>query len=177
MIIAAYIPTAIAAYSLIGEKVEKSLEPLLATPTTDGELLLGKSMAGFIPPIAAIYASSIVFMTLMDAITHASLGYWYFPNWTMGVILLVVAPLAVILSIEANVIISARASDVRSAQLQGSLIVLPFAALYVASEIKLITLTVPHLFIIAAVVLLIDIVLYSLSTKTFQREEILTKWA
>jgi len=43
MIGAAVIPTAIASYSMAGEKVQKSLEPLLATPMTDGEMLLGKT--------------------------------------------------------------------------------------------------------------------------------------
>ena len=45
------LPTIIASYSFIGEKLEKSLEPLLATPTTDGELLFGKSLGAFIPCI------------------------------------------------------------------------------------------------------------------------------
>ena len=35
VIIATIIPTAISSYSIVGEKVEKSLEPLLATPATD----------------------------------------------------------------------------------------------------------------------------------------------
>jgi len=72
VLIAAFLPTAIAAYSIVGEKIEKSLEPLLATPTTDGELLLGKSIAGFIPSVAAIYIGSVIFMTLMDALTHTT---------------------------------------------------------------------------------------------------------
>ena len=49
------LPTLIASYSFIGEKLEKSLEPLLATPTTDGELLFGKSLGAFIPCIGATY--------------------------------------------------------------------------------------------------------------------------
>jgi hypothetical protein len=32
-------PTAIASYSLVGEKVERSLEPLLSTPVSDAEIL------------------------------------------------------------------------------------------------------------------------------------------
>src|SRR6266849_1017764 len=56
VILAAVLPTSIAAYSIVGEKVEKSLEPLLATPTTDGEILLGKSIAAFLPSIIATYA-------------------------------------------------------------------------------------------------------------------------
>ena len=176
VILAAYLPTAIASYSLVGEKVEKSLEPLLATPITDGELLLGKSIAAFLPPIVAIYIGAAVFMALIDQLTHQTLGYSYFPNWTMGIILLVVAPLSAILSVQASVIISARASDVRAAQLLGGLIALPFGAIYVASEIGSVSLNANNLFIISGVILLVDVILFFINTKTFQREEILTKW-
>jgi ABC-2 type transport system permease protein len=176
IIAAAYLPIAIASYSLVGEKVEKSLEPLLATPITDGELLLGKSIAAFLPTIVAIYIGAAVFMALIDKFTHQTLGYSYFPNWTMGIILLLVAPLSAILSVQMSVIVSARASDVRSAQLLGGLMILPFAAIYVASEIGSISLNTHNLFIISAVILLVDVILFFISTKTFQREEILTKW-
>ena len=50
---AALLPIVLASYSLVGEKIEKSLEPLLAAPITDSELLLGKSIAAFIPPIGS----------------------------------------------------------------------------------------------------------------------------
>jgi len=173
---AAYLPTAIASYSLVGEKVEKSLEPLLATPITDSELLLGKSIAAFLPPIVAIYVSAAVLMALSNEFTHQTLGYSYFPNWTMGIILLLVAPLSAILSVEASVIISARVSDARAAQLLGGLIALPFLGIYVASEIGSLSLNTTNLFIISAVILLVDVILFFISTKTFQREEILTKW-
>jgi len=173
---AAYLPTFIASYSLVGEKVEKSLEPLLATPITDSELLLGKSIASFLPSIVALYIGAAIFMLLNDLFTHQTLGYYYFPNWTMGIILLLVAPLAAILSVEMSVIISSRTTDVRAAQLLGGLIAPPFVAIYVVSEIGSITLNTNNLFIIAAVILLVDVILFFISTKTFQREEILTKW-
>jgi len=170
------LPTVLASYSLVGEKIEKSLEPLLAAPITDSELLLGKSIAAFIPPIAAIYISSLVFMVLANLVTHNTLGYSYFPNWTIGLILLLPAPLSAILSIEWSVIVSSRASDPRAAQMQGLFIVLPLAAIYVASEVGAISLDTKTLLIISAVILIADIILFFLSTKTFQREEILTKW-
>ncbi len=172
----ALLPTLLASYSLVGEKIEKSLEPLLATPITDSELLLGKSIAAFIPPVGAIYISSIVFMALSDILTRNTLGYLYFPNWTIGLILLLVVPLSAILSIEWSVIVSSRASDPRAAQMQALFIELPLAAIYVASEVGAITLDTRTLMIISAVILAADIILFFFSTKTFQREEILTKW-
>jgi ABC-2 type transport system permease protein len=173
---AASLPTVLASYSLVGEKIEKSLEPLLAAPITDSELLLGKSIAAFIPPVGAIYISSIVFMALSDLVTHNTLGYLYFPNWTIGLVLLLLAPLSAILSIEWSVIVSSRASDARAAQMQGLFIVLPLAAIYVASEVGAISLDTKTLLIISAVILAADLILFFLSTRTFQREEILTKW-
>jgi ABC-2 type transport system permease protein len=172
---AALLPTILASYSLVGEKVEKSLEPLLATPITDSELLFGKSIGAFIPPMLAIYISSIVFMALCDVVTHDIMGYLYFPNWTIGLILLL-APLAAILSVEWSIIVSSRANDPRAAQMQGVLIILPLAGIYVASEVGAISLNTTNLLIIAAAILVADVVLFFLSTKTFQRNKILTEW-
>jgi len=173
---AASLPTVLGSYSLVGEKIEKSLEPLLAAPITDSELLLGKSIAAFIPPVGAIYISSIVFMVLSDLVTRNTLGYSYFPNWTIGLILLLLIPLTAILSIEWSVIVSSRASDARAAQMQGLFITLPIIAIYVASEVGAISLDTSTLLIISGAILIADIILFFLSTKTFQREEILTKW-
>jgi ABC-type Na+ efflux pump permease subunit len=176
VIIAAIIPTPIASYSIVGEKVEKSLEPLLATPTTDGEILLGKSIAAFLPAIIATYAGAAVFMALMDSVTHSTLGYLYYPNWDIGVVLLLLTPLAALLSVELNVIASARVSDVRAASQLGGVMFLPFMGIYLAAEIGLISLDTNNLLIISAVLAVLDLVLFRISTATFRREEILTKW-
>lgn len=173
---AATLPTVLASYSLVGEKIERSLEPLLATPITDKELLLGKSIGAFIPPVGAIYIGSVVFMALANLVTHNTLGYLYFPNWTIGLILLLVTPLSAILGVEWSVIVSSRASDPRAAQMQGIFIALPLLAIYVASEVGAISLDTKTLLIISAIILAADIILFFLSTKIFQREEMLTKW-
>ena len=39
MIYTGALPANLASYSMVGEKVERSLEPLLATPASDGEIL------------------------------------------------------------------------------------------------------------------------------------------
>ncbi len=172
---AAVIPAAIASYSLVGEKIQKSLEPLLATPMTDGEILLGKTISGLVIPLAAIYAGSAVFMVLMDLVTQSTLGYLYYPNWHIGAILLV-APLTCLLSVELNVIISSRLNDVRTAQQAGALIILPFIGLFFLSELGFFTFSNTNLLILAGVISMGDIALFFVSRATFQREEILTKW-
>jgi ABC-2 type transport system permease protein len=174
---AAYIPLGIASYSIVGEKIEKSLEPLLATPLTDGEILLGKAIAApMLPALVAMYAGAAVFMVGVDAATFGELGYNYFPNWTFGVLLLILVPVAVVMSVLYSIIVSSRVNDVRSANGYGIFIFFPFLAIYFASEIGIISLDIDGLLIIAGILSAIDIALYFLGTAAFQREEILTKW-
>jgi len=86
-------------------------------------------------------------------------------------------PLAAIMSVEWNVVISARVSDVRVAQQIGMILILPFAGIYVSSELSLIQLgDISNLLIISGILLAVDVLLLYVAKATFQREEILTKW-
>jgi ABC-2 type transport system permease protein len=106
VLIPAILPSIIASYSFVGEKIEKSLEPLLATPTTDGELLLGKSLAAFLPCIAVTYIGALIFLPIIDVWSYTTLGVLLLPNpyWLLNIG--VITPLACIMSVEANVIVS-----------------------------------------------------------------------
>jgi ABC-2 type transport system permease protein len=90
--------------------------------------------------------------------------------------LLVLSPLASILSIELTVILSARANDVRSVQQFTGVMFLPFVIIYVLTEIGVVQLTTINLFIMSGIFLVADLLLFYVSTATFKREEILTKW-
>ena len=73
-------------------------------------------------------------------------------------------------------IVSAKVNDVRTAQQLGSLIVIPFAIIYVLGEINVFPLTALYLLILSAVILVVDTGLFSLAVSKFRRDEILTKW-
>jgi ABC-type Na+ efflux pump permease subunit len=177
VILAAYLATPIASYTIIGEKVEKSLEPLLATPTTDSEILLGKGIAAFLPPLAVLLGGSTFFMILMDLATKSKLGYYYFPDSNTAIVILLLIPLALLMSVLMNIIVSSRVTDIRAGQQLGALGVLPFAGLYVCGELDLINLGVAsNLLTIAAALLVVDVLLFFVSRATFRREEILTRW-
>jgi len=177
VILTTVLPSTIAAYSIVGEKIEKTLEPLLATPTTDGEILLGKGIAAFMPPILSAWLGASIFMATTDYILlNAGLGYYYFPNWNAGVMLLLLAPLAGVLSIEVAVIASSRVSDVRGANQIAGLMFIPFVLVFAAGVQGLFAFSIGNLLIFSAVVLVVDTALYFLSRATFKREEILTKW-
>jgi hypothetical protein len=173
---ASLLPVTVASYSLVGEKVQKSLEPLLATPTTDEEILAGKSIAAFLPAIAINLVGALIFTTLVDLFTHNTLNYYYYPNWNIVIVVFLLGPLASLLAVGYNVLISSRVNDVRAAQQLGTLILLPFAGIYVLTETRVLELTINNLLIITAIVFAVDLVVFFLAKATFQREEILTKW-
>jgi ABC-2 type transport system permease protein len=82
-------------------------------------------------PVIAIWIGAVIFMSLIDYYLISQLGYLYYPKAVIAVIMLLLVPLAAIVSVELSVIISSRINDVRSAQQLSSLIVNPFAHIYV----------------------------------------------
>ena len=177
VLIPAILPSIIASYSFVGEKIEKSLEPLLATPTTDGELLLGKSLASFIPCMVVTYVGAAISAIIIDAwsLTTSQIGTILIPNPYWLMVIGVIAPLACIMSVEANIIVSSKVNDIRAAQQLGGLIVLPLVFLVIFASTSAQLSTIITLVVIAALAVA-DIALFYLSKAAFQREEILTKW-
>ncbi|MFW9835445.1 MAG: ABC transporter permease subunit [Candidatus Thorarchaeota archaeon] len=172
----AFVPLGIAGYTIVGEKIEKSLEPLLASPVTDGEILLGKTISAVLPALIAMYTGGVIFMVGTDVVAYPLLNYYYFPNLTIAVILFLGMPAATIMSVEFGVIVSSRVNDVRSATNFGVLMFFPFLIIYIASQLQIITLDTETILKISVILLVIDVVLYFISTALFQREEILTQW-
>lgn len=177
VVIAAILPTIIASYSFVGEKLEKSLEPLLATPTSDSELLFGKSLAAFLPSILATFVGAVIFLAVVDVYSFTNYGVFLLPNLYWAVTIGILTPLGCLLSVEANVVISSRVNDIRAAQQIGALVVLPLILLIVLSSTAA-GLIEPSLLalIVSGVLALSDFALFYVSKATFKREEILTKW-
>jgi ABC-type Na+ efflux pump permease subunit len=176
VVIAAILPTIIASYSFLGEKLEKSMEPLLATPITDSELLFGKSIGAFIPCMGATYVGTAIFAAIVDVWSYSNFGTYLVPNAFWAVIMGVMTPLTCIFSVEANVIISSRVADIRAAQQIGGLIVLPLILLVVLLSSSTSIPNTLLALITSSALAIADVALFFLSKATFQREEILTKW-
>lgn len=177
VIIGALLPLYIAVSSIVVEKLEKSLEPLLATPTTEGEILIGKNIATFLPTILSLYAGAVVFVILMDAVTYGAIGYLFFPNWTFAVALFLAAPLACIFSTAFGVFASSRVTSVQSAQSLGLVPLVPMIVIYLLGELSIISLnSITNLLIIAGCLLVVDVFTFELSIATFSRDKILTRW-
>jgi ABC-2 type transport system permease protein len=177
VLIPAILPSIIASYSFVGEKIEKSLEPLLATPTTDGELLLGKSLAAFIPCMVVTYVGAAISAIIIDfwSYTTPQVHTFLIPNPYWLLVIGLIAPLACVMSVEANIIVSSKVNDIRAAQQLGGLVVLPlvFVVIFASTSAQISTLLAIG---VSAGLAVADIALFYLSKATFQREEILTKW-
>jgi ABC-2 type transport system permease protein len=176
MLIPAVLPTIIASYTLVGEKINKSLEPLLATPTTDLELLGGKSLSIFVPTMLVTWLSFIPFVILVDLITQPTLGYFLLPNTLWIIAVFAMCPLIGALSILSNVIVSSRVSDVRSAQQLGSLVIMPVILLFVLILTQSASTSVSLMTMFAVLMLALDVLVLYVALKVFRREEILIRW-
>jgi ABC-type Na+ efflux pump permease subunit len=176
VVLAVMLPTVIASYSFVGEKIEKSLEPLLATPTTDSELLFGKSLSALLPSLGATYAGAAVFLIIADVWSMSQLGTMILPNFSWAITLFVMAPLACVLSVESNIIISARVNDVRAAQQLGGLVVMPIILILILGSSTNFLPPEQLALLMSGAIAIADVAFFYLSKATFRREEILTKW-
>jgi ABC-2 type transport system permease protein len=167
--------TAIAAHSIVGEKVGRTLEPLLATPITTLELLAAKALASLIPAIGITWA----FFAVYALGTRLLTSYPVFRNVVTPSALcltLAVAPLIGLLGLSLAILASSRATDPRTAQQIGVIVVLPVVALMVSQITGLFFLT-PALILCGALVLaVIDAAVLAIGVALFERETILTRW-
>lgn len=176
IIVPATLPTIIASYSIVGEKNNRSLEPLLATPITDGELLAGKILSAFIPSMGATLIAFALGVVLIDVLFIPQLGMPLLPNLTWMLAILLLAPTACLMSILGCVIISSKVSDVRAAQQVGGFIVMPVVVLMLGVLSGFLLLSPLTVLAFTGIYAAIDLVLFYFARAIFNREEILTTW-
>jgi ABC-2 type transport system permease protein len=176
MIVPVIIPATIAAYSIVGEKTTRSLEPLLATPITTVELLVGKCLAAVIPAILATYGAYLLFAagswfivankTLLTALLDA--------RWLMAIF--IVGPLLAVLAVTFGMMVSSRVNDPRAAEQISMIIIVPVIGSFVGQLAGLFVLDMRVITVVAIVMLALDSLMVYLATRVFQRESILTRW-
>jgi len=176
MMIPLFIPVNIAAYSVVGEKTTRSLEPLLATPITTAELLAGKNLASSIPAVVASWIGFAVFavgaflISGSPRLTAALLD----PMWLLAILL--VGPLLALLSVNFSIMVSSRVNDPRVAEQLSAVVILPLLALFFGQISGLVILNSKLILGIAAGLILLDGILIYLAIRLFERETILTRW-
>lgn len=176
MMIPMIIPMTFAAYSIVGEKTTRTLEPLLATPISTLQLLAGKALAAVIPGIGATWASFLIYGTgaLIMSVSPAVMGKFTEPLWLMAI--LVVGPLLAVASVSLALMVSSRVTDPRIAEQISAVFIIPLVALFVGQSSGLIMLNESIILWMAGGLFVLDIMLLAFATHFFQRENILTRW-
>jgi ABC-type transport system involved in multi-copper enzyme maturation permease subunit len=167
------IPAVLAAYSVVGEREQGTLEPLLTTPVSREELLLGKALGVVVPAVAISYVvfaivevSAHLFASNAEVVVALSQGPHVLAE-------LLFAPLLAGWSIWVGIGISTRASDVRVAQQLGTLASIPPLAVVALVSFNVITPSFTVSLAFALGLLAGDVVLWRIVSAMFDRERLI----
>jgi len=175
LLMPAYIPLAIATFSIIGEKQARSLEPVLAAPIRTVELLAGKVIAALVPGVLAGWLTYLVFVGLASFVYGPALfSVVTDPSWLMGVFVL--GPAVGLSSVVAGVIVSSRVSDPRVAQQIGGIIIVPIIAVILLQATGTVLVGATGYLVLAVIVTIVSLIGLRVGVTLFDREAILTRW-
>jgi uncharacterized membrane protein SpoIIM required for sporulation len=168
----------IALESFVGEKERRSIEPLLCSPLSDGQLYLGKLLAAMVPPLLASYLGISVYL----------IGVYLNVGWKPPVELLLqillLTTVQAILMVSGAVVISSQTTSVRAANLLASFIIIPMALLIQGESILMFWGLYRALWWAVIGQLIVAALLVRTGVSYFNREEMLgreldmlTRWA
>jgi ABC-2 type transport system permease protein len=146
------VPVIVAASAVAGERQQGTLEPALTTPIRRDEFLLGKALAALVPSLAIAYVVYAVFLVLV----------------------VLFAPLLAAWSIWVGIAVSTRSSDVRVAQQLGLLVSVPPVFAVVLIALNVIPATLGLALGCAAVLLVLDVLGWRVTSRLFDRERLVT---
>jgi len=165
----------IASDSFAGEKERNTLEALLATPITDSELLLGKILVSFIPGMGITIFGFILYVMTVNVLTVDIFGGYIMPTAPWLVMIFVLCPAIALLGVGTTVIISSRVKGFREAQQLSAVLVLPVLGLLFGQGAGYLMLGSNVMIILAIFIGVIDVVVFRVGLRLFQRENILSK--
>jgi uncharacterized membrane protein SpoIIM required for sporulation/ABC-type transport system involved in multi-copper enzyme maturation permease subunit len=157
----------IALESFAGERERLSLEPLLATPLTDGQLYLGKMLASLLLPLLAAFLGIFVYLGGL----HLRVG-WLPPAQLLIQVLFLTFAQAVVM-VSGAVVISSQATSVRAANLLASFVIMPVSQLIIGESLIMFWGRYSILWLLLLALILISLVLGRMGLHLFNREALL----
>jgi ABC-2 type transport system permease protein len=168
------VASVIAADSFAGEKERKTMEALLYTPTTDGELLLAKLLSAWVPSIAISWGGFVIYAVVANVAAWPVMGEIWFPNGTWVALALWVAPAVAGAGLGTTVIVSARVNTFQEAYQLGAIVVLPILLLVVGQATGVIYFQGGLVLLLGLAFWLIDAALLWIGARSFRRSELAT---
>lgn len=157
----------IALESFAGERERLSLEPLLATPLSDGQLYLGKMIASVATPLAAAYFGITVYLVGL------TLTIDWTPQPQLLLQILALTTVQAIVMVCGAVVISSQTTSVRAANLLASFIIIPVAQLVILESMIMFWGRYAVLWWIALGLSIVAVMLTRMGLRLFNREELL----
>src|SRR5262245_52191168 len=167
------LPTTIAAYAVMGEREQRTLETVLTTPVRDRELLAGKAIAAVIPAVAIAWLLFGVYVGLAELFApHVVLEQ----IWTVeqAVAMGLLAPALACFAIVIGIIVSLRSSDFRVAQQLAVLASAPVIGFVALITFRVLDPSAWLYAVVAAGVFAVDAMLWRVGLRLFSRERLLT---
>jgi ABC-2 type transport system permease protein len=173
MLIPVFVPATISANSVIGERDQGTLEPVLTTPIRREEFLIGKAVANFIPAVGLAYLVFGLFLAIVGvgADPVIATAVWHAPQLLAEVFYI---PLLAGWAIWVGLAISTKAGDTRVAQQLSTLASLPPLVLIALMSFRVIKPTLTIALAFAGLLLVIDCAAYLVVAKLFDRERLVT---
>jgi ABC-type Na+ efflux pump permease subunit len=171
--IPALVPAALASYSVVGERLQGTLEPVLATPVRREELLLGKALAAFAPSLVVAYGVYALFIAAVELFAHAGVATALIQGPDLLAQLLF-TPLLAAWSIWVAIAVSARCSDPRTAGQLSILVSLPSVAVTTLIAFNVIPATLTVALAFGAGLLILDRLGWRFASAIFDRERLIT---
>jgi ABC-type transport system involved in multi-copper enzyme maturation permease subunit len=169
----AIVPGALAAYAVVGERTQGTLEPVLTTPIRREEFLLGKALAVLIPTLVISYVVLGVAAGVFALFSDSSVASMVLRGPEVLAVVLF-TPLLSAWSIWVAIAISTRASEVRVAQQLSVVTALPAIAVTTLISVGVIHATNRLAFGLAALLLVADSRGWRIVARLFDRERLIT---
>jgi ABC-2 type transport system permease protein len=173
LVIPAVVPSTLSAYSVVGEREQGTLEPVLTTPIHREEFLIGKALAAFIPALVIAYVVFGIFLAAAALFAHPVIVSAIYAGPHVLVQLLF-TPLLAGWAIWVGIAVSARSTDVRVAQQLGALASLPPLAILALLSLNVITESTALAIGLAAALLAFDLLAWRVVAAVFDRERLVT---
>ena len=173
LLVPAFLPSTLSAYSVVGEREQGTLEPVLITPIRREELLVGKALAAFVPTLVIAYVVFGIFLAAAALFAHPVIVSAIFAG-THVLVQLLFIPLLAGWGIWVGIAVSARCTDVRVAQQLSWLGSVPLLAILALMSLNVIAVSAGLAVGLAAVLLAIDLLAWRAVAAMFDRERLIT---
>jgi ABC-type Na+ efflux pump permease subunit len=174
MVIPVIMPATLAAYAVVGEREQGTLEPLLSTPLRIQEFILGKAAAVMLPTLVLCYAVFALYLAVVQLFANPVVASGIFHQGPMLLALFLFTPLLAGWAIVVGLAVSVRANEVRVAQQLGTIASLPPLGVVILMVTGVITPTFTVAIVFAIVLLFVDLQALRFVSRMFDRERLVT---